>query len=125
MAPGQDEIAEVWNALVLATRDYVEKNGFHQVVIGLSGGVDSSLVAGIAVDALGLSGYKGIDAHLGIPVRVEDDAAALAANLGIALHRIPIEAAHTALTDMLDPLFRGHEPDLTEENLQSRIAAFS
>ena len=51
----------------------------------------------------------------------EDDAAALAGNLGIALHRIPIESAHTALTDMLDPLFRGHEPDLTEENLQSRI----
>ena len=122
MAPGQDEIAEVWNALVLATRDYVEKNGFHQVVIGLSGGVDSSLVAAIAVDALGAQRVQGVS----MPSRYssqgsEDDAAALAGNLGIALHRIPIEAAHTALTDMLDPLFRGHEPDLTEENLQSRI----
>ena len=122
ITPGQDETAEVWNALVLATRDYVEKNGFEQVVIGLSGGVDSSLVAGIAVDALGPDRVQGVS----MPSRYssqgsEDDAVALAANLGIALHRIPIEAAHTALTDMLDPLFDGHEPDLTEENLQSRI----
>ena len=122
VAPGQDETSEVWNALVLATRDYVEKNGFDQVVIGLSGGVDSSLVAAIAVDALGAERVQGVS----MPSRYssqgsEDDAAALAANLGIALHRIPIEAAHTALTDMLEPLFRGHDPDLTEENLQSRI----
>ena len=95
---------------------------FKQVVIGLSGGVDSSLVAGIAVDALGPDRVQGVS----MPSRYssqgsEDDAVALAANLGIALHRIPIEAAHSALTDMLDPLFDGQEPDLTEENLQSRI----
>ena len=100
----------------------MEKNGFEQVVIGLSGGVDSSLVAGIAVDALGPDRVQGVS----MPSRYssqgsEDDAVALAANLGIGLHRIPIEAAHTALTDMLDPLFDGQEPDLTEENLQSRI----
>ena len=122
VTPGQDETGEVWNALVLATRDYVEKNGFKQVVIGPSGGVDSSLVAGIAVDALGPDRVQGVS----MPSRYssqgsEDDAVALAANLGIALHRIPIEAAHSALTDMLDPLFDGQEPDLTEENLQSRI----
>ena len=122
IAQVQDETAEVWNALVLATRDYVEKNGFEQVVIGLSGGVDSSLVAAIAVDALGAERGQGVS----MPSRYssqgsEDDAAALADNLGIVLHRIPIEEAHSAFTHMLEPLFRGHDADLTEENLQSRI----
>jgi NAD+ synthase (glutamine-hydrolysing) len=113
---------EVYAALVLGTRDYVEKNGFREVVIGLSGGIDSSLVATIAVDALGPERVHGV----AMPSRFSsagslDDARALAANLGIDLRVVPIEPAHAALLDMLGPSFEGRAPDLTEENLQSRI----
>ena len=117
-----DEVGEVWNALVLATRDYVHKNEFSDAVIGLSGGVDSSLVAAIAVDALGPQRVHGVS----MPSRYssagsQDDAAELALNLGMDFHTIPIEPAHASVIEMLDPLFRGYPADLTEENLQSRI----
>jgi NAD+ synthase (glutamine-hydrolysing) len=115
-------VEEVYRALVLGTRDYVVKNGFHDVVIGLSGGVDSSLVAAIATDALGSDHIHGVS----MPSRFSsghsrDDAALLADRLGIDYRTIAIEPAHAALLDMLAPSFEGREQDLTEENLQSRI----
>jgi NAD+ synthase (glutamine-hydrolysing) len=117
-----DAEAEVYQALVLGTRDYVRKNGFGDVVIGLSGGIDSSLVALIAADALGAEHVHGV----ALPSRYssagsESDAGALAANLGIDYRTIPIEGAHAAFLGVLSESFEGTDPGLTEENLQSRI----
>ena len=114
--------AEVWEAVVLGTRDYVTKNGFNGVVLGLSGGVDSSLVATIAVDALGADKVHGVL----MPSRYSSehsvtDADRLAEALGIETRTIPIEAAHASMLGMLAESFEGREADLTEENLQSRI----
>ena len=122
VAPRLDELDEVYAALVLATRDYVDKNGFGDVVVSLSGGIDSSLVVTIAADALGPDRVHGV----GLPSRYSsqgsvDDAAKLSANLGIDFRVIPIEPAHAAMLDMLEPHFEGRAPDLAEENLQSRI----
>jgi NAD+ synthase (glutamine-hydrolysing) len=113
---------EVYRALVSGTHDYVRKNGFTDVVIGLSGGVDSSLVAVIAADALGPDHVHGV----AMPSRFSSegsssDAAALAGNLGIDYRVVPIEPAHAAFLDLLAPCFAGRSADLTEENLQSRI----
>jgi NAD+ synthase (glutamine-hydrolysing) len=114
--------AEVYTALVTGTRDYVLKNGFSDVVIGLSGGIDSSLVATIAADALGARHVHGVT----MPSRFSsasssDDAAELASNLGIDFRTIAIESAHSAFLDLLHPSFAERAEDLTEENLQSRI----
>ena len=114
--------AEVYSALVLGVRDYVRKNGFEKVVIGLSGGIDSALTAAIAVDALGPENVTGVS----MPSRYtsdlsESDAARLADNLGIKLHTIPIEPPFQAFLDILAPTFAGVAPDITEENLQARI----
>ena len=114
--------AEVYTALVTGTRDYVLKNGFSDVVIGLSGGIDSSLVATIATDALGASHVHGV----AMPSRFssvssEGDAAELAANLEIDFRVIPIESVHSSFLQLLEPSFSGRAEDLTEENLQSRI----
>jgi NAD+ synthase (glutamine-hydrolysing) len=114
--------AEVYQALLTGTRDYVRKNGFQDVVIGLSGGVDSSLVAVIAADALGVDHVHGVS----MPSRYSSegastDAAELAANLGIDYRTVPIEPAHATFLDLLAPCFAGLPPGLTEENLQSRI----
>jgi NAD+ synthase (glutamine-hydrolysing) len=116
--------SEVWQAVVLGTRDYVDKNGFPGVVLGLSGGVDSSLVATIAVDALGPERVHGVL----MPSRYSSDhsvtdAERLAENLGIDHRTIAIEWAHAAMLELLAPSFEGREPDLTEENLQARIRA--
>jgi NAD+ synthase (glutamine-hydrolysing) len=114
--------AEVYRALVVGTRDYVRKNGFTDVVIGLSGGIDSSLVATVAADALGAARVHGV----AMPSRYssdhsESDAADLARRLGIDCQTIAIEPAHQALLAMLAPSFDDRPSDLTEENLQSRI----
>jgi len=120
--PLPDPLAETWSALVVATRDYVQKNGFSDVVIGLSGGVDSSLVAAVASDAVGPGNVHGVS----MPSRFSsigsrDDAAKLAANFGIDYLTVPIEPAHDALLSMVAPLFEGREADTTEENIQSRV----
>ncbi|MEX2659552.1 MAG: NAD+ synthase [Acidimicrobiales bacterium] len=122
IVPALGPVAEVYEALVLGTRDYVGNNGFTDVVIGLSGGIDSSLVAAIAVDALGADRVHGV----AMPSRFssegsETDAAALADALGIELRTIGIEAAHAAFLTMLAPSLGERAPNLTEENLQSRI----
>ena len=117
-----DDLDEVYDALVLATRDYVNKNGFTEVAVSLSGGIDSSLVSAIAVDALGAHRV-----HLvGQPSRYSsqgsvDDAAALAANFGADFRVVEIEPAHAAFEEMLKAHFEDRPPDLAEENLQSRI----
>ncbi len=112
----------MYSALVLGTRDYLGKNGFSEAVIGLSGGIDSSLVATIAVDALGPSRVHGIS----MPSRYSSDgsrhdAEVLAERLGIDIRTVAIEEAHVAFAAMLAPVL-GREPSgLTDENLQSRL----
>ena len=122
LAPALDPVEEVLAALVIGTRDYVGKNSFTDVVVGLSGGIDSSLVACVAVEALGADHVHGVS----MPSRYSsehsrDDAAKLAANLGIDYRTIAIEDAHAAFLGMLAESFDGREADLTEENLQSRL----
>jgi len=114
--------AEVWQALRLGTGDYVTKNRFSDVVIGLSGGIDSSVVAAVAVDALGPEHVTGVL----MPSRYSSghsvtDAEELAANLGIRTMAIPIESAHAAFLELLVEPFAGSEPGLAGENLQARI----
>ena len=116
------DLAQVYGALVVGTRDYVRKNGFTDVVIGLSGGIDSALVAAIAVDALGAEHVHGVS----MPSRYSSegsrtDAATLAANLGVELRTISIEPAFSAYLEMTAESFAGKVADLTEENLQSRV----
>jgi NAD+ synthase (glutamine-hydrolysing) len=122
ISPLLEPVAEVYDALVLATRDYVTKNGFSDVVFGLSGGVDSSLVAVIAADALGPDHVHAVS----MPSRFSSDhsrtdAEALCEAMGIDLRTIPIEAAHAAFLDLLGPSFEGLPEGLAEENLQPRI----
>jgi NAD+ synthase (glutamine-hydrolysing) len=113
---------EVYDALLLGTRDYVGKNRFEKVVIGLSGGIDSSLVAAIAVDALGCSNVVGVvmPSRYSSPASVSD-AELLAHNMGIRLLTIPIEKAFQSYLQMLDKAFEGTEPNVAEENIQARI----
>lgn len=117
-----DGLAEVYAALVLGTGDYVRKNGFRGVVLGLSGGIDSALAAAIAVDALGPAAVVGVT----MPARYSSassvtDAEDLAAKLGIELRNIPIDATFQSYLDLLAPHFAGRPADVTEENLQPRI----
>ncbi len=114
--------AEIYDALVLGTGDYVTKNGFKKVLIGLSGGIDSSLVAVIAVDALGKTGVVGV----AMPSRYSSpgslsDSELLTKNLGIKLLTVPIEKVFQAYHDTLAEAFKGTKPDVTEENIQARI----
>jgi NAD+ synthase (glutamine-hydrolysing) len=121
-APLRDHIDEVYDAIVLGLRDYTLKNGFRDVVLGLSGGIDSSLVAAIAADALGSEHVHGVS----MPSRYSSDgsrsdAEALASAVGCDYRTIAIEPAFAAFLELLEPSFAGRDPDLAEENLQSRI----
>jgi NAD+ synthase (glutamine-hydrolysing) len=122
--PCLEPIDEVYRALVLGTRDYVRKNGFTDVVLGLSGGIDSSLVTVIAADAVGPEHVHAV----ALPSQYSSegsisDSEKLAANLGIDLRTIPIQSAFTAMLAELQPSFEGLDEDITEENLQGRIRA--
>ena len=117
-----DELGEIYQAVVVGIRDYVRKNGFGKVVIGLSGGVDSSLVAALAVDALGASNVMGVS----MPSRYSShgsrtDAEELGRNLGIEVKVIPIEEPFSSYLETLAEAFKDTEPDVTEENIQARI----
>jgi NAD+ synthase (glutamine-hydrolysing) len=123
--PPLSPTGEAYRALVLGVGDYVRKNGFHEAVIGLSGGIDSALTATIAVDALGAERVLGVS----MPSRYssagsKDDARALAENLGIRLSALPIEHIFAAALETVEPVYRAQNPPqstLMEENLQSRI----
>jgi NAD+ synthase (glutamine-hydrolysing) len=117
-----DPSAEVYAALVLGAHDYVAKNGFEKVLVALSGGIDSALVATLAVDALGAENVIGVS----MPSRYSSegsrsDADLLARNLGIRLLSIPIEEAFSAMLSTLEGAFEGTRPGIAEENLQARL----
>jgi NAD+ synthase (glutamine-hydrolysing) len=114
--------AEIYQALVLGLHDYVTKNGFSHVVLGLSGGIDSALVACVAVDALG---PRRVSAAV-MPSQfssdhTQSDARALAGALGASAHELPIEAVMDAYLQVLDSELRGRPPGITQENLQARV----
>ena len=121
-APEDDATEAAYRALVLGTRDYVRKCGFKKVLVGLSGGIDSALVACIAAEALGAENVVGV----GMPSPYSssgsiDDSRQLAANLGIRFEVIGISGLFAEFTHTLEPLFAGLKQDTTEENIQSRI----
>jgi NAD+ synthase (glutamine-hydrolysing) len=119
--PAKGGIEEIYLALVQGTQDYIQKNGFKKVLLGLSGGIDSALTAAIAVDALGKENVVGVS----MPSRYssdhsKDDAKQLAENLGIHYEVIPIEPIFNAYLESLANKFKDTEPNEAEENLQSR-----
>ena len=117
-----DENEAVYDALVLGTRDYIRKCGFRRVLIGLSGGIDSTLVACVAVDAIGAENVTGVS--MPGPHSSDHsitDARELAQNLGIRFEISPITPAYATVVDSFKPLFSGLGPDVTEENIQSRL----
>jgi len=116
------KVEEVYRALVLGTRDYVNKNGFNEVVLGLSGGIDSALVACVAADALGPERVRVlIMPSMFSSNETQSDAEVLAKNLGIRYDRIPIGETYGSYNTALAEVFRGVEPGIAEENLQARI----
>jgi NAD+ synthase (glutamine-hydrolysing) len=117
-----DKTEEIYRALVLGLRDYVVKNDFREVLIGLSGGIDSALTAVIAADALGLEAVRTLSmpSPYSSPESTED-AVEIARRLGIRIDVVPIERPFSAYLDVLAPVFSGTEPGVAEENLQARI----
>ena len=122
MANLPDSLAADWMAVVIGLRDYVEKNHFPGVVLGLSGGIDSAVCAAIAVDALGADRVHCVMLPYRYTARSSlEDAAACAEALGVRYDLIPIAEAVSGFSSMLAPLFKDREPDITEENIQSRV----
>ena len=120
--PEDDDTEATYRAMVLGTRDYVRKCGFRKAIVGLSGGIDSALVAAIAAEALGAENVIGV----GMPSPYSsagsiDDSQHLAANLGIRFETISIKSLFAEFTQALEPLFHGMKEDITEENIQPRI----
>ena len=117
-----DDWEQDYHVMVLALRDYMRKTGFKKVLLGLSGGIDSAIVATIAVDALGAENVRCVMLPSEYTSQSSlDDAAAVARNLGCKLDSVSIAGARAAVTEALAPLFDGLKPDLTEENIQSRL----
>jgi len=122
LEPVPESEEEVYKALVLGTADYVKKNGFKGVVIGLSGGIDSSLVATIAADAIGSENVAGLFMPSKYTSQASrEDAFGLAGNLGISIRELPIDDILGGYLRMLSGAFKGRQEDATEENLQARI----
>jgi NAD+ synthase (glutamine-hydrolysing) len=122
IAPSASMESQAYSALVLGVRDYVHKNGFPGVIIGLSGGVDSALVLAIAVDALGAERVRAVMMQSPYTAKISwVDARALAGNLGVQYDEIPIGNAVAALEGALASQFAGLAPDTTEENIQARV----
>jgi NAD+ synthase len=120
--PPVEGLNAIYRAMQLGLRDYVEKNRFPGVVLGLSGGIDSALSAAVAVDALGADRVRAVMMPSRYTSRESlEDAEAVAAALGIRLDSVPIEPAVQAFGEMLGPIFEGRAPDITEENIQARI----
>ncbi len=118
----ESPIEEIYSALKLGLQDYVRKNGFQKVILGISGGIDSALVAAIAVDALGKENVVGISMPTDYTGKdSKSDAELLARNLKIEFHEIPIMELFNNYKQMLQPFFKRKEEDITEENLQARI----
>lgn len=117
-----NSLGEIYSALVLGTGDYIRKNGFKKVVVGLSGGIDSALTATIAVDALGSRGVVGVAMPSQYSSKESlEDAKLLAKNLGIQFLTFPITDIFQSYLKTLQPSFKGLKPDVTEENIQARI----
>ncbi len=122
VVPQPDEWEQDYRAMVQSLRDYMDKTGFKKAVLGLSGGVDSALVATIAVDAIGSDNVRCVMLPSEYTSQSSlDDAEAVAKALGVHYDFVPISEGRTAVTNTLAPLFAGREEDLTEENVQSRL----
>lgn len=118
----RDDMADIHDALVLGLRDYAHKSGFKRALVALSGGIDSAVVAAIAVEALGAANVIGISLPSAISSNhSRDDARRLAENLGIQFETMAIAEAVAACETALGPLFAGRKPDVTEENIQARV----